>query len=373
VKDFAILDLADQELVTALQIAPRASWSTVGAALGISGVTAARRWRRICDAGLAWVTAAPSMAARSEQVIAYVEVDCAPTRRVATATELAEHDLVVTTELSTGSSDILLTVAAPDLATLSRYLLDELSGTEEVLRTRVRIATAIYSEASHWRLLRLPERSVQHLERATAKRSPAAESEPLRMTADLQQVAELLSIDGRMSYTEIATRSGLSQTSVRRHVARLLDEHVLIPRTDVATELSGFPVQVYLWADAPVEDLPAAARALAELRNVRLCATVASAPSLMVCVWLRTVEEIHRFELTIAQRIPQVRVTDRLVVLRTVKRMGRLVDTSGRAVTARPINIWRFLDNYERVKQGLKPVARMADEPIGGPEGFRQV
>jgi hypothetical protein len=132
----------------------------------------------------------------------------------------------------------------------------------------------------------------------------------------------------------------------------------------VAAELSGSPVQVYLWGDAPVSGLPATARALSQFRQIRLCATVSSATSLLVCAWLHTVEEVHRLELTIAKELPQLRMVDRLIVLRTVKRMGRLVDHRGRAVGVVPIAIWG--DSDEHLAE--LPPAPSAD---GGREGIR--
>jgi len=44
--------------------------------------------------------------------------------------------------------------------------------------------------------------------------------------------------------------------------------------------------------------------------------------------------------LSIAKRLPQVRIVDRFVVLRTVKRMGRLVNPQGRAIGVVPMNVW---------------------------------
>jgi len=82
------------------------------------------------------------------------------------------------------------------------------------------------------------------------------------------------------------------------------------------------------------------ARALAGMRQVRLVATTSSAPSMVICAWLHTVEEVHRFEQAIARGLPELQIVDRLVVLRTVKRMGRLVDAHGRAVGVVPINVW---------------------------------
>ncbi|MCW2636474.1 MAG: DNA-binding transcriptional regulator, Lrp family [Blastococcus sp.] len=356
----------DQRLISALQISPRASWADVSEALGMSGVTAARRWRRITEDGTAWVTAAPGMAHRAEQCLAYVEIDCTPAKRTAVAAELARHELVLTVEITTGSADILLTVAAVDLATLSHYLLDHLGSMDNVLRTRARISTKLYTEGSNWRLSTLDDRARRILERPEPA-APARElTRSVEMTSDLREIARLLTIDGRASYADLADATGSSPTTVRRQVSRLFESGILRPRTDMAAELSGYPVQVYLWADAPVDGLPETARQLTRLRQVRLCATVSSAPSMVVCAWLRTVEEVHRFELTIARQLPQVHIVDRLIVLRTVKRIGRLVGQEGRAIGVVPINIW------DRCREHARPESVSAPhEPAR--EGFRQL
>lgn len=339
-KESTILTPDDRELIGALQVGPRTPWTDIGEALGISGITAARRWERINASGVAWVTAAPGMSRRAEQCVAYVEVDCLPGKRIEVAAELSRHEMVVTVEITTGTADIMLTIAAANLQMLSHYLLDHLGAMENVLRSRARIATQIYTEGSRWRLVDLPEEAVRVLERSRPKPEPDGGAETITMTPDVQRLAGLLTVDGRASYAELAAATDLSPTTVRRHVSGLLRSGMLLPRTDVAAELSGSPVQVYLWADAPVEGLPGTARTISQIRQVRLCATVSSAPSMLMCAWLQTVEEVHRLELAIASRLPQVRIVDRLVVLRTVKRMGRLLDTSGRAVGVVPINIW---------------------------------
>jgi DNA-binding Lrp family transcriptional regulator len=340
VKESTILTPDDRELIGALQVGPRTPWTDIGEALGISGITAARRWERISASGVAWVTAAPGMSRRAEQCVAYVEVDCLPGKRIEVAAELSRHELVVTVEITTGTADIRLTIAAANLQMLSHYLLDHLGAMESVLRSRARIATQLYTEGSRWRLVDLSEEALRVLERSRPKPESDGGDEAITMTPDVQRLAGLLTVDGRASYAELAAATDLSPTTVRRHVAGLLRSGMLLPRTDLAAELSGTPVQVYLWADAPVEGLPGTARTISQIRQVRLCATVSSAPSMLLCAWLRTVEEVHRLELAIASRLPQVRIVDRLVVLRTVKRMGRLLDTTGRSVGVVPINIW---------------------------------
>ena len=153
----------DQCLIDALQVAPRAPWATVGGVLGISATTAQKRWNRLAASGDAWVTAAPGMARNNAQCLAYVEITCHPARRMEVAKTLAAHSLVVTVELTTGSADILVTVAAADLQTMSHYLLQHLDQVEHAQSSKARIATRIYGEGSSWRLRVLDPTAVNAL------------------------------------------------------------------------------------------------------------------------------------------------------------------------------------------------------------------
>src|SRR5689334_25352106 len=55
----AMLTELDLEIVNALQINPRAEWSRIADALGLSGPTVARRWNTLAELGQAWITPAP--------------------------------------------------------------------------------------------------------------------------------------------------------------------------------------------------------------------------------------------------------------------------------------------------------------------------
>jgi len=337
----ARLSADDRLLVDALQVAPRASWSVIGDVLGITAVTAAKRWARLSESGVGWVTAAPGMAVRNAQCLAYVEITCHPTHRFAVADAIAQHSLAVTVELTTGSADILVTVAAADLPTMSHYLLEHLDQVEHVLSSRARIATRIYGEGSAWRVRELSPQAVTALEQVRVRQiAEGPPDAPLQMSASVKAMLTHLALDGRASYAELAESAGTSATTARRHISRLLDSGVVILRTDVNARAVGWPVQVYLWANAPVDTLPETARTLSRFRQARLTATVTAGPSLALCSWLQTVEEVHRLELSIAAKLPQVEVVDRLIVLRAVKRMGRLLNEAGDAVGVVPINIW---------------------------------
>jgi DNA-binding Lrp family transcriptional regulator len=333
----------DALLIDALQIAPRVSWATVSEHLGISPVTAAKRWQRLAEEGVAWVTAAPGMAAHRPQCIAYVEISCHPRLRLAAARSIAQHPLALTVELSTGGADILVTVCAADLPTMSHYVLEHLSEVEGVLSTRLRLATRLYSEGGSWRLRVLPKATEAAFERlrseaiAPGERPDPAGSIPGQM---MHAIITQLAIDGRTSYAELAEKADTSPTTARRWVSELLRSGVLILRTDVSAQEAGWPVETYLWATAPISNLKDTARRLSLMREARLTATVAAGPVIALSTWLRTVEELHRIELSIAEQIPELQVVDRLIVLRVVKRMGRLLDEEGRSIGVVPVNIW---------------------------------
>jgi hypothetical protein len=123
-------------------------------------------------------------------------------------------------------------------------------------------------------------------------------------------------------------------------VGRLLGTGGVLLRAEVAAQLAGWTVPVILSIDAPTDRLADTARAIAHLRQVRLCATLAGTPPLVVTVWLHTLEAIHAFETTLAKTLPDLTVVDRLITLRTVKRMGRLLDEDGCAIGAVPMDIW---------------------------------
>jgi DNA-binding Lrp family transcriptional regulator len=332
----------DALLIDALQIAPRASWAALSEHLGVSPVTVAKRWQRLAEEGLAWVTVAPGMATRRPQCFAYVEVTCQPRMRLAVAGAIALHPMAVTVEIVTGSVDILVTVCAADLPTLSHYVLEHLSAVEGVVSTHVRIATRLYHEGSAWRLRVLPKATEAAIERLRGESPSEGEPpDPMEsMPGQAKAIMTQLAIDGRTSYAELAERVGTSPTTARRCVSDLLRSGILILRTDVSAQDAGWPVESYVWANAPINNLRDTARQLSQTRQARLTATVAAGPVIALSTWLRTVEELHRLELTFAEQLPQLQVVDRLIVLRVVKRMGRLINAGGRSTGVVPINIW---------------------------------
>jgi DNA-binding Lrp family transcriptional regulator len=342
------LDHEDLALVEALQRDPRAPWTEVADVVGTNAVTASRRWERLRSTGAAWITGAPGLGSHHARCSAYVDVTCLPSATTRVARELAGDAHILSLDITAGSSDLLLTVAAVDLRTLGRYLLERLDRVPGVTGTHARIATRLHAEGSLWRLGVLPP-----VDMAPGAPRPAAGPFPSSGALVLDDVDRVLmsalGADGRASYATLAEVAGTSQPTARRRVDRLVSSGAVLLRTEVAAPLAGWPVAVVLSADAPAGRLDDVAATLARLRQVRLCATLASTPSLIMVAWLSSLEEVHRFEQGLVQRVPDLRVLDRLVVLRAVKRMGHLLDEQGCAVDVVPMDVWR--DPVETLEQ----------------------
>ncbi len=332
------LSEADLALVEALQVAPRAPWSAVAEATGTSAITAARRWARLVERGAAWVTGTPGVSVWNAHTLAYVGIRCSPGRNFSVANALAGDAHALSVDHTAGAYDLFVTVAAADLNALYRYLLHRIDVMPGVTETHTGICTRLYRDGSNWRIGTLPRQLSSRLAAGPGGGRQSGSVTPWR--EDDNRILVQLGLDGRSPYSTLAKVAGTSETTVRRRLAGLVGAGTVVLRAEVAAHLAGWGVQVMLSVDAPSARLAEAAAAIARLRQVRLCATLAGTPAIIVAVWLHNIESIHDFETTLVRAVPEITVTERLVALRAVKRMGRLLDEHGCSVGTVPMDVW---------------------------------
>ena len=335
-RDATTLEEVDLAIVHALQIAPRASWKQVGAVLGISPVTASRRWERLVGERVAWVTCLPGPALWSLHIVAFVEVDCEARAIPDVVAELASDPRVASVEVVAGSRDLVLTVFVADLPTLARFVLDRLTRLEGVRAVRTHLGTGFYAEGAGWRLDALSPAQQDQLAStsdsgATGVPGPRAWDRELLLAC---------SGDGRRSVAQLAELTGTSPSTVRRRLDRAVRERVVSFRCEVSNALSGWPISATFWVSVAPDVLEPTARAVAGVPHVRLCAAVTGSSNLIVTVWLRSLGDLQRLEALLADRFPGLGVDDRAVALRIPKRIGWLLDEAGRSLSAVPIDLW---------------------------------
>ncbi|WP_330334378.1 Lrp/AsnC family transcriptional regulator [Streptomyces sp. NBC_00536] len=343
------VDELDLALVNAMQLRPRAPWSLLGQTLGISPVTAARRWRRLSEAGIAWVTAYGLPHPEDRGCVAYMDLDCAPDRLRQIADELAEDPHVMSIEHVSQGCDLVVSAAFTDLAMVSRYTAERLGRLPGVTAVHVHLATRFYAEGIRWRLDSLDpaQREELHDDHHAGNAGNAGNGTPsgVGLRAEVReedrQLLIRLGVDGRLDQAELAAATGLSPTTLRRRLNRLAASDAIRFRCEIAARDAGRPVLATFRADLPPDRLDEVGPQLARLPEIRLCVAVTGRHNLILSVWQRSLADVQRLEATLARRFPDLRVAERRVSLRTVKRMGRILDADGRAVRAVPMDIWR--------------------------------
>ncbi len=149
-----------------------------------------------------------------------------------------------------------------------------------------------------------------------------------------------LSADGRCDVSELAKKLGVNPATARRILDRLIETDTIRFRTDLAAHYTEWPVLVNYWASVPAKRVNDIGRILSSLPETRLCVALAGPHNLLFTVWLRTLADSLRLEVQLADKLPELVVADRAVTLVTFKRMGRLLDSRGRAIGVVPMDIW---------------------------------
>jgi len=345
-----VLDELDLSLIGAMQIQPRAAWKLLGEVLGVSPVTVARRWHELSAAGLAWVTVCASPALLTATSLALLEVRCEANRTHSVMARVLRDPYVVNAVHASGSYSLLLTVWTPDVAALSRYVLDRVSQIPGVLATSTCVASAVYADGSRWRLPSLDAERRRLLSPAT----PIAVGAVTFRSEDRPLVVAL-SRDGRIPHDELGAAVGISTSAARRRLARMLRDGGVTLRCEVSQKISNAPVEVTFWIDVPPGTQADAAGKLALLGHVRLCAALLDQSSLLLVVWLRSAADSLAFEAKALRIHPGSSISRRVLTLRHLKLISRILDEDGRAAQVVPADIW----------QGTPPAAASGPNLVG--------
>ncbi|MFB8027393.1 MULTISPECIES: Lrp/AsnC family transcriptional regulator [unclassified Streptomyces] len=328
-------DEVDLAIIHALQTQPRVPWTLLGDVLGIDPVTAARRWARLERTGTAWVDGYLSPG-HDDGVYAQVEstLDGLPVE--STLDGLARNSRVLSLKQTTGSRDLLAIVGAADLDDLSRLVGRHISPLAGIRTTRVHVITAVPFEGDQWRLRSLSRAQ----QKALAVPREELPDEPLRPVD--RELALALGHNGRMPVRELAVAAGTSTATVRRRLRVLTGNRRLALRCTLARPLTGFPVSVVYFASVPARHLEDTVASLRTLPELRMCTVTTGRDNLILDLWQRDLADVHGMEAHLESRLAghQLRITERAIVLRTVKHVGRILDRDGRNVGLAPVNYW---------------------------------
>jgi DNA-binding Lrp family transcriptional regulator len=324
VKDLT-LDPVDERIIHAVQVAPRAPWSTLAPVVGISPVTMARRWEQLRARGTVYVT---GYGWNAGAVLALIAIECRPGLTLDVARELAEDREAFTIDLTAGGRDIMVSLLLSDTRALASWTFGRIQQVKGIRSVRTHLVSDIVTDARGWQLRALSRDEVATIRNRV--RTPAV-SMPRLTGAEMEGVVEALAVDGRASATDIAVRAGISARRARETVAAMMATPRYSVRVDVVREQTPWPVYIWYFLQVPADKVAKVGPLLSRLPEARLVVTTASQYNVIMAAWLRSLHDVQEVEGVLEERLPGVRILDRSVVLGTVKHLGHIIDDDGYA------------------------------------------
>lgn len=325
-------DDVDLQLINVLQESARISWTDAGRVLRLSPTAVAARWSRLEAEGVAWISVHHNAVA-PDYLTAMVELGCLPAGRNALVERLMRDGRVVSIDESSRGSDLVLTVVVTDLDALSRFVLDDLEPMAEITSVRSSVVLNAFGTGADWRAGTLDADQLAELRRlrgnnGTDISEPASPSDHL--PPESWEIAEQLVRNGRLSVAELARAIDRNPATVRRHLAALLATRRLSFRCDIMHNLVGYPVTAAFFARVPSAELAGAVEKLQRLPQLRMGLQVTGEANLIFSVLMRSVNDVARFQHQLGVLVPSIGVMESMVLLRSRKRMGWILDDAGR-------------------------------------------
>jgi DNA-binding Lrp family transcriptional regulator len=176
------VDEEDLRLVHALQLAPRAPWTTLADVLGRHPTSLAERYQRLRDEGVVWVTAHPR-GNPQDMTLSFHSVVCDPAARADVVESLCTVPEVYSVEESQSGRDLLLTVIVPHPRYLRETVHPALDAVTGLLRHETSFCTALHRGADSWRATSYAGRRSRPRPRRACRRRSATSSGSWPVTA----------------------------------------------------------------------------------------------------------------------------------------------------------------------------------------------
>src|SRR6202012_3139831 len=238
-------DLLDVQLVYALQLDGRAPFSLIGEVLGVSDQTIARRYNRLRSTGRLRVRGLVEqdlLGLRSW----IIRVQCTPSAAAAVAGALAQRPDTAWISLTSGGTEVTCVARTRTGDEDSHLLLDTLPRSRGVTGITAQCVLHTYFGG----VLSLVNKSGTLTPDQVAALQPRIESRagaPTTPTAEDSARLTALELDGRTTFSELATATGWSQSTVRRRIADLRASGGLYFDVDFHHSLLDLPARGMVW------------------------------------------------------------------------------------------------------------------------------
>lgn len=321
VVDSLILDTLDEQLVHALQIDGRATFSQVAAVLGASDRTVARRYRRLRSVGALRVVGLPH-SNRVGRIDWFVRVQCAPDTALAVAATLARRDDTSWVSLASGGTEVTCVTHTHGTLDRGTPLLRKLPRGPRISSVSAQCMLRAVAGTAGW-----PGRTAALTDDQIRQLNPPAPagSGPIDLTETDRLLLAELAKDGRAGYPTLAAATGVPESTIRRRLAELRRDGVLYFDIETDPLLFGYTAEAVLWLTVAPAQLTTVAEALAGHREVAFAAAITGPTNMFAFIVCQDVDALYEYLATRIGALPGVLQVETAPLARSTKRAGTLL------------------------------------------------
>lgn len=319
--DMTELDEIDHLLIHALQVDARAPFTKLAAVLGTSTQTVVRRYRKLgAEAGLRVVGLPNPYRAGRQQWIMRFTATAQAAREIAQA--LARRPDTSWVRLTSGGTEIVAIVqTTPGTAGSHALLLRDVPRTASITSVSAHLLLHLYlGGPTAWRG-RLS--ALSPAQQAALLPRLSGGDDPVTLTDTDHRLLAALARDGRTSYTDLATATGWSPSTVARRIEELRARGVLFFDVEIDVTLLGITVSAMLWMSVRPAHLAEVATALADHPELAVVAATTGPTNLLATALCRDTEALHNY-LTTRLALDPITTLETAPVLRTLKSVAPL-------------------------------------------------
>ncbi|WP_217555166.1 Lrp/AsnC family transcriptional regulator [Streptomyces sp. GbtcB6] len=312
------LDPLDVQLLSALEVDGRASFSRIGAVLGVSDQTIARRYRRLCaEAGLRVVAVRDAERLGQDQWM--LRLRCAPDGATVIADALAKRPDTAWIGLASGGTEIACMTRPRHPGDHDDLLLGKLPRTPSVVEIRAQqLLHRFYGGPTGW--VR-KFRALSEEQAAALLPAPPEADGPARLEPEDAPLLAALERDGRATYPELQRATGRSESSVKRRLAALLASGAVYIDVEYRSEVLGFSKSAVLWITTTPAAMHSVGEALAGHDEVAFAAATAGPSHVVVTAVLRDTAHLYAYLSGPVGRLEGVQHVEAMPFLRRVKQL----------------------------------------------------
>ncbi len=332
ITDSIRLEPEDVRILRALQIDPRVGFAAVGTVLGLSELTVARRYRRMCRSGAVRVVGVvdPGALGQSQWL---VRLRCRPGSVTAIADALAQRDDVSWVTVTAAGSEITCAVRSRSQEERDDLLGRRLPKAAAVLdlQASVQLRQFVAGRGHYWAALAGVLTPEQESALGSGGVSPFVEqpivrNEPASLSAQDDKILAALAADGRASLIDLAAAAGLTPGRVSRRMQSLLSSGILYLDVEITPRALGYLTRANLLLRVHPAQLTAVGRAMALMPEVAFAAAVSGPHNLHAAVHCRDLDALFVFTTDRIGALPGVEALEISPTSRQVKQVGTRVE-----------------------------------------------